>query len=162
MSLPDNIRIEYASFSDIEAMMPLLNLAPGLGSVSFNEVKESLLEGDTFQVALTTNDDIVGVIWWCEWEEGTKGIMSFVVDEEHRNKGVGSKLLAFIDPSESSTRNYMTIDADNFKILNFMSSRGYVVTKEFNFGGSVHYNIQKEFIKAKKITLRNRLKWRST
>lgn len=160
MSLPDNIRIEYASFSDIEAILPLLNLAPGLGSVSFNEVKESLLEGDTFQVALTPNDDIVGVIWWCEWEEGTKGIMSFAVDEEHRNKGVGSKLLAFIDPSESSTRNYMTIDADNFKILNFMSSRGYVVTKEFNFGGSVHYNIQKEFIKAKKITLRNRLKWR--
>ncbi len=70
-------------------------------------------------------------------------------------------MLESIDPNEIITKNYMSISADNFAALNFLKKRGYTVTKEVTFDDEIRYVTQKAFDIPKKLTLKNRLKWRA-
>ncbi len=160
MSILENLIIEEASWSQLDKILAILRQDNLLRMLKLDELKDSLMEGETILVAITPNEDIVGVVWCCDWELSTRGIDGVVVDREHRNKGIGSMLLKFVDPTEDIPKNYMSIADDDFNALNFLKKRGYVATREVKFGDDIRYIMQKEYDKPKEITLRNRLKWR--
>lgn len=162
MITPDDVVLIEADFSMLKDIVRILRQDNLLAPLKFNEVKEALLEGDDIQVAMTPDGDIIGVIWCTNWEENTRGIESVVVDEDFRNRGIGSMMLASIDPNEVITKNYMSVGADDFAALNFLKKRGYRVTREVTFDDEIRYITQKSFNIPKKMTLRNRLKWKAS
>ncbi len=161
MITPKDVALIEADFTMIKDLVRILRQDNLLTPLRFNEVKEALLEGDDIQVAMTPDGDIIGVIWCTAWEDDSRGVESVVVDEDYRNRGIGSMMLESIDPNEIITKNYMSISADNFAALNFLKKRGYTVTKEVTFDDEIRYVTQKAFDIPKKLTLKNRLKWRA-
>ena len=162
MSLPDNVRVEKLSFLQLEEVIKLFRQDELLTMLKFNDLKESMLDGDTIEVVMTDTDIIIGAIWYCSWESDSRGIESIVVDAEHRNKGIGSLLLKLVEPNEIHPRNYMSVADDNFRGLSFLKKRGYIATREVKFDDDIRYVMQKDYDIPVTLELKNRLKWRST
>lgn len=162
MSLPDNVRVEMVSFLQLEEVIKIFRQDELLTMLKFNDLKESLLDGDAIEVAMTDNDIIVGAIWYCSWESNSRGIESLVVDAEHRNKGIGSMLLSLVEPNDVNPRNYMSVADDNFRGLSFLKKRGYIASREVKFEEDTRYVMQKDYDIPVTMELKNRLKWRST
>lgn len=162
MSELDNIEMLEMEPESLEAVYDFMLRITPEANVGLEELAEAMMDTeDTVIIAWTPENSIAGLIWYTTWDVDGIGVHIVAVSEKWRRKGLGSRLLNLVDPAMYGVRYTMfSIKEDAYESLGFLMKCGYKVTKSFKVGEDTMYVVKKEEIKAKKLELHNRLKWR--
>lgn len=134
---PMQKNISIRKISDIEGMLPNLELIQQLTPVLTKENYESLLHQmvphNYYQVALYEEERCIAVsgYWICAKLYSGKylEIDNFVVAESHRSKGVGKMLLDWMtEEAKANNCEMLMLDAyvENFKAHHFYYREGFI------------------------------------
>tara|TARA_R110002020_G_scaffold368536_3_gene580349 strand:+ start:40 stop:543 length:504 start_codon:yes stop_codon:yes gene_type:complete len=158
-----DVVIRDAEHDDVETLHDFMLRTSAESAVGVGELYEAVLDSDdTVTIALSPVDgSVIGVLWYTPWEYHSLGIHVVAVEKSWRNMGLGTKLINMADP-ESLGLEYsvFSVSSENFKALKFLSDRGFIVTKVFEFADEEMYILRKTARKSKPIELTSRLRWR--
>ena len=139
---------EIRELLDYESMLPSLPLIQQLNPIMTADrfaqlIQQMVKQGNYFQAGCFISGKLVGLtgVWigtqlWCgKFIE----VDNFVVDESHRSRGIGKRLLNWVDAKAKSEGcqmvrldTYVTLDkAHRFYFANGFKIEGFHMTKRF-------------------------------
>jgi len=132
----DGVKIEKASINNSGEILKLLNSSHNLvgyrdEKFTLNEVKDYIKDKVNLVLVSKFKGDIIGVIIANLWKDYCY-LYLFIVDKPHRRKGVGSKMMEYLEKiaKKEGYIGLLTKKRDG-EMINLIRKRGYIKGDKF-------------------------------
>lgn len=146
-----NVRIRLARMDDLPAIMHTENSCFGEERFDTGVVRAFLSRKDSFALLAVDGVDVIGVAMCNCSERNARGtIASVAVLDDHRGKGLGSKLVKACEKElrkRGVTRFMLEVAVDNKPAVRTYISNGYVIKctiKDYYSRGRAAYFMEKD------------------